>query len=752
MNTQQTIFAVIYFALGAGLILLSFLIIRDSVRVRLNRTTSAMLFLAGLGPIFAALASVISPYQTGAPLKESYLYNLFYIWEFFFPFLLYFSLIFPRDRIPIKRRRWPLLIFVPHLFHVVLLVFFSDTDKVLNFLTFGSGGSGLFDTTLDWVSSLLKWLLVPVGLLLASHKKFFSLINLLYVIIAIFNLYRGMRTVETPSLRKQVRVLIAGMCVALGLYIFTFILPTLFSLEISGTVTSLLTVLSLVIGAGSIAWAIIRYQFLDVRLIVRQSLVYTVSSALLVGLYVVAITQLSSALRSVLGDRTPLINIGLIIFVLILFQPINSQIDNIIKKMFIHGRADHRNIINRLSAQTIHILDRVQLLTVVEETLKENMLIEEVGFCVYDDAQQAYLFSPKSGVLENRLSNTDPMLGAIGQLTAPTLYERVGAWRHGSLLATMLQAQGTHLIVPLRDREHLLGFMSLTDKVSGFKFSYEDINLLSTLANQMVVTLTNVRLYQESLIKQRLEEEMKLARSIQLDLLPNSPPVGDGFSLIAHNRPSRTVGGDFYDFVPIGSQSGNFGIVIADVSGKGMPAALLAAQIQAAIRGEAINRRVVSETITNVNNLIFGLSSSSGKFATLVYGEFNPQMGEFEFSNAGHNYPILVRADGTCEFLETGGTILGAFEGNRYESQKVRLGQNDLIFFYTDGLSEALNEKNQEFGEKRLVDYIVQNRHRAPIEIKNDLLKQVDYFSGSKSPEDDTTIVILKVNGQSKNE
>lgn len=752
MNTQQVTFTVIYFALGAGLILLSFLIIRDSARLRLNRITSAMLFLAGLGPIFAAMASVISPYQAGAPLKESYLYNLFYIWELFFPFLLYFSLIFPRDRIPAKKRRWLLLIFVPHLFHIVLLVFFSDTDKVLNLLTFGAGGSGLLDSTLDWVSSLLKWLLIPVGLLLASHKKFFSLINLLYVIMAVFYLYRGMRTVEAPSLRKQVRVLIAGMCIALGLYIFTFILPTLFSLEISGTITSLLTVLSLVIGAGSIAWAIIRYQFLDVRLIVRQSLVYTVSSALLVGLYVIAITQLSGALRSVIGSRTPLINIGLIIIVLILFQPINNQIDNIIKKMFIRGRADHRNIINRLSAQTIHILDRTQLLGVVEEALKENMLIEGIGFCVYDDAQQAYLFSSRGGALENKLSNTDPMLGAIGQLTAPTLYERVKAWRHGSPLATMLQAQNTHLIVPLRDREHLLGFMSLEDKLSGFKFNYEDVNLLSTLANHMVVALTNVRLYRESLVKQLLEEEMKLARNIQLDLLPKSPPCGDNFSLIAHNQPSRTVGGDFYDFVPMGDRSGSFGIVVADVSGKGMPAALLAAQIQAAIRGEAINRRIVSETITNVNNLIFGLSSSSGKFATLVYGEFDPRSGEFEFSNAGHNYPILVRADGACEFLETGGTILGAFEGNRYESRKVLLGQNDLIVFYTDGLSETLDEKDQEFGEKRLVDYIVQNRHCAPTEIKNGLLKQVDYFSGSKPPEDDTTIVILKVNGQSKNE
>lgn len=744
MSTQQLIFAVIYFALGAGLIFLAVLILRDSARIRLNRVTSAMLFLAGLGPIFAALGTVISPYQAASPLKESYIYNLFYIWELFFPAFLYFSWIFPHDRLAGKRIKWRLFIFIPHIFHILLVSFFSDTDRLLELLTIEPGQSGLLNTILEPIASVVTWLMIPIGLILSSHKNFFALINLVYVVLAVTFLFRGMKYVKAPRLRKQVRVIIMGIHVSLGIYILTSILPNLFALEISDTLRNLLTALSLVAGAGSIAWAIIRYQFLDIRLIVRQSLVYTVSSALLVGAYIIVIAELSDVMESFLGRQMPIVNIGFVIVALILFQPINNQIDNIIKKMFIRDRTDYRNIMNRLSSKIINILDRDQLFRAVEETLKSSMMIKGVGFSIYDDALRSYLYFSKSGAEGHRLTNTDPMLGAIGQLKSPTFYDRIETWRRGSALATMMQTDGVQLIVPLNDQEHLLGFMTLTDKTTGFKFSFEDITTLSTLANQLLVALTNVRLYRDSLVKQRLEEEMNLARQIQVDLLPDSPPCNECYRVIGHSQPSRTVGGDFYDFVEI-DDNGGFAMVIADVSGKGMPAALMAAQIQAALRSEICNRRIVSDTVTNVNNIVANLSSSSGKYATLFYGEFHPATCEFEFANAGHNYPVLVRSNGSHEFLSEGGTIVGVFEGTHYQAKSVKLNPNDLIFFYTDGLSEAQDAKDEEYGEERILQYIKAHRQKSPDIIKDGILQTVFNFSAADAPEDDTTIVILKM-------
>jgi len=623
------------------------------------------------------------------------------------------------------------------------VVFFSDTDRILNLLTVAPGKTGLLNSLLETLASLLQWVMIPVGLLLASHKKFFALVNLTYVILGITFLVLGLKRVEAARLRKQVQVILLGICAAMVPYLVAFILPNLIGLDISPVMTTILAILAMSLGAGSIAWAIIRYQFLDIRLIVRQSLVYTMSSALLVGAYILAVTQLSGVLQSVLGQQMPLLNIGFIIVALILFQPINNQIDNIIKRMFIRDRADYRNIINRLSSQIIHILDREQLFALVDETLRTSLSVGGTGFCIYDDERRAYLYFPRSGADEISLVQTDPMLGAIGQLKTPTHYDRIETWHHGSSLATILQVNGVHLVVPLNDRDHLLGFVTLTEKTSGFRFTFEDITLLSTLANQMVVASTNVRLYRESLVKQRLEEEMNLARQIQMQLLPDAPPEGKEFSVIAHNQPSRVVGGDFYDFVRTDADGG-FGLVIADVSGKGVPAALLAAQLQAALRSEVGNRRMVSETVGKVNNIISELAATSRLYATLVYGEYCPKTSEFEFSNAGHNYPVLMRADGSHEFLETGGTIVGAFDSTPYQARKVKLNPDDLLFFYTDGLSEAMNTGDEEYGELRIVDFLKRHRHLSPEQIKDQIIKDVHDFSGITSPEDDTTIVILK--------
>lgn len=750
MSTSQLIFTLAYFALGGGLIYLSVLIVRDSARVRLNRVTAVMLFLAGLGPVFAALGTVISPYQAASPLKESPLYNLFYIWELFFPTLLYFSWVFPFDRLEGKKLRWRWMIFIPHLFHLFLLVVVSDTDQLFELIVFEPGDSSLLNSIKETMTSVMTWLMIPLGLVISSHKKFFSIINLAYVIGAVSFLYVGMKHVTADRLRKQVRVIIMGLHASLGVYIFTFILPNLFPLELSDNLKFVLGAVMLLVGTGSIAWAIIRYQFLDVRLIIRQSLVYTASSGVLVGTYLFAITRFSSFLESLFGQQMPVINIALIVVALMLFQPINAQIDNIIKRMFIRDKGDYRNIANRLSAQIINILDRKQLFQIIENTLQTNLLIKEVGFAIYDDEKKAYIYFTSADAEPITLSDSDPLLGAIGQLKAPTFFDRIDTWHLGSSLATHFKVGDVQMIVPLNDRDHLLGFMTLTDKLSGFKFSYEDSTLLSTLANQMVISLTNVRLYRESLVRQRLQEEMNMARKIQMDLLPDTPPQGKNFSIAAHSSPSRTVGGDFYDFITT-DQNGCFGLVIADVSGKGMPAALLAAQIQAAIRSHT-GRGDVGEAISSVNNLITNLSSSSGKYATLFYGEFDPNNNNFEFSNAGHNYPFLIKGDGSHELLIKGGTVLGAFEHVPYDSLSVKLDPDDLLFFYTDGLSEAMNDDEEEYGEDRILEYLKNNRTRSSEEIREGILADVNRFAKAGAADDDTTLIVFKIIGTNNSE
>ena len=743
MDFWQALITAVYFIFGGVILYLAYTIVRDHFSIRLNRVAGMMLFFAGLGPIFIALGSIVKPnVSAGAPFEESVVYNLLYIWELFFPSFLLFSLVFPIDRLSsIRFRKLKYLIFFPHIFHLILVIVFNNPEKILNLLDVGSG-EGFAALILKPLSGLMKWMVLGFSLLLGSERTLFSLINLIYVAAAVYFILRGKRLITNKQIRRQSNVISWGISIGIGLYTCAFLLPDIFSFELPEGVKTATAILALVIGGGTVGWSIVRHQFLDVSVIVRQSLVYTISSGILVGLYILLVSQADKVISSFFGTKTTIINIAFIVLALIFFQPINVQLDNLIKKLFMKNKTDYRNIMEQLSRGLISVFDPAQLRAMIERALISTVLVERVYFVLFDDKLNEYALLPSEDQPEKFIIKRDDLLlGGIGQLDNPSIIDRLSEYRQGSLLAEQLDKRRIQLILPLKDANHLLGFLALSDKGSGYKYNAEDLTMLGVISNQLVTVLTNARLYADSLEKQRLDEEMAMARQIQLDLLPKEPPKGVDFNIHAYSMPSRTIGGDFYDFIQ--KNDGTFGVVIADASGKGMPAALLVAQIQAMLRSESGNNVPIGKMLHNINKYVTE-STSSEKFATLFYGEFNRTSRQFNYSNAGHNYPILVRADGSHELLSAGGLVLGAFAGVEYEEGAVHINDNDLLFLYTDGLSEAQNEIDEEYGDGRILEYVVKNRQHGSHHIADGILNDVRKFDTTFPPRDDTTIVILK--------
>ncbi|HSG99860.1 MAG TPA: GAF domain-containing SpoIIE family protein phosphatase, partial [candidate division Zixibacteria bacterium] len=373
-----------------------------------------------------------------------------------------------------------------------------------------------------------------------------------------------------------------------------------------------------------------------------------------------------------------------------------------------------------------------------------HLMVEHVFFALYDDRVQEYAILPSEAyAIKHIIARNDIYLGAIGQLQRPAPVEELADFAEDSRLAQELQERSARLIFPLRDADRLLGFIILTGKVSGAKYSAEEMNLLQVLSNQLVGALTNARLYAETIEKRRLEEEVAMARQIQIGLLPRSLPGGDCFALAAHSVTSRTVGGDFYDVIKLDDE--RYCLVIADASGKGMPAAMVITQIQAMIRSELNNNVGIQRALANVNNYLVSLTSAE-KYATLCLGIFNSADNSFEYVNAGHNYPALIRRDGSIERLAVGGMIVGAFPGAQYESATVTLNSEEFIFFFTDGISETMNEAEEEYGEDRLIDFLrsLADKSLAPDDIIERTLEDVDRFFKEDPPADDRTIIVLK--------
>lgn len=736
---------VLYFLLGGFLIFLAITVVRDNFSSRLNRVTGAMLGFAGLGPIFVALGGIIDQSTFSVTrFEDSTLYHLHYFWEFFFPFLAVFSWVYPLDRF--KEFRFPkllYLVFIPQLIHLLLLIFFNDVSQILAALQIDPSQEGLVALILRPFSRLISWLMLLISSMRTYHATIFGSINLIYVLTSVYFFESGRRFLDNPRLLSQTTVVIWGMRIGLGLFVFAQLGRTVFQYTLSQEFVSVTLILALTAGAGFLIFATIRHQFLDVRLIFRQSFVYTISSGLLVGAYVVLVIQAKQFLTPVFSAQAEIVSYLFIILILLLFQPINAWLDNKIRSLFLRTRTDHRNVLERFSRQVISQFDPKHLRKIIDETLKTTLLVDKVYFVLFEDKVEEYVLLPETD--EGRriiLARDDLMLRGINLLDQPTHINSLSDFSGGSQLSELLEERKIRMILPMKDAEHLLGFVAITDKITGYRFSSEDMSLLGVLSNQMVTALTNARLYVESLERIRLQEEVSMARQIQLDLLPSEPPTLACSDVYALSTPSRTVGGDFYDFIPL---TGNrLGIVIADASGKGMPAALMIAQIQAMIRSELNSGNPIALMLKNVNEQVVQ-SSSSEKYVTLFYGELHLETGEFNFANAGHNYPILARTDGSIELLQEGGPIVGALPSMTYKSSSTRLQDGDFLFLFTDGLSEAMNEADEEYTEERIRNFIRDNRKESVTVMVEKILKDVRSHDATQPPQDDTTIIAIKM-------
>ena len=243
---------------------------------------------------------------------------------------------------------------------------------------------------------------------------------------------------------------------------------------------------------------------------------------------------------------------------------------------------------------------------------------------------------------------------------------------------------------------------------------------------------------------QRKKYELEIAHEIQESFLPQEMPNLDGYDIFALNLPAKEVGGDFYDFIPISKDK--IGVTIADVSGKSVPAALFMAVSRTILRAKAMGNSNAAEVIEDANKLI-AEDSDTGMFVTLFYAILDLKNKTMEYVNAGHNNPVLfIRKTGSMECLSAKGIALGAIDTIELEEKKVNLQSGDVIVFYTDGVTEAINDKEEFFGQKRLYKLIKSHSDLNAEGIVNTIKKEVVSFSQSQSQFDDITLMVIKVN------
>ncbi len=308
----------------------------------------------------------------------------------------------------------------------------------------------------------------------------------------------------------------------------------------------------------------------------------------------------------------------------------------------------------------------------------------------------------------------------------------------------MYKALGIAILVPMSLQDETKGILAIGPKISGNDFNEADLEFLKTLGNQVMTSLENARLFQEALEKQRMEEELHIAHSIQQGLLPSELPKLLNYDVAALNVPSREIGGDYFDVIPIVDQV--YGITIADVSGKGAGAALLMSNLQASLHALISGDIQVSEIVTRINNLIFR-NTALDKFITFFYGQLDTIKNRFIYCNAGHNPPYKVSRNGKIEELDAGGLILGMMADVDYETASVDLEPGDRIVMYTDGITEAMNRQGEEFGEERLKQIVIDGLALSSQELLDHIVSEVNRFAEGMQQADDITMVVFQLKG-----
>lgn len=306
----------------------------------------------------------------------------------------------------------------------------------------------------------------------------------------------------------------------------------------------------------------------------------------------------------------------------------------------------------------------------------------------------------------------------------------------------VLKEEGFAMILPIRHKGETGAVLCLGAKMTGQEYQPDEIEFLYALGNLAFVSLQNSYLVDEQIEKERLEEEMRLAREIQERLQPSSLPEFEGLETASLALPSRHVAGDYFDAIQLDEDRILY--AVADVTGKGVPASLLMSNLQACLR-VLVPLDVSLEEGTAHMNRVITENTGYDKFITYFHGIYDRRDRSFKYVNAGHNPATLVRADGSFELLEIGGLLLGVMAGMPYESGTVTLNKGDVLSIFTDGVTEAMSPEEEEWGEERLEPLLVELRDKSASEILDGVHDAVKEFTDHAPVlSDDLTMIVIK--------
>lgn len=579
-------------------------------------------------------------------------------------------------------------------------------------------------------------------------------------------------TLENKDSRRRLRILYVGTSVAM-LPGFCIVLYRLISgrqggfFELVPAWFAIFSLLMLLLFPLTMAYVIVVQRAMDVSVVVRQGLQYALAKGGIRVLQFVMLIGIALGVRwsinnygSDFSRQLAFIVVGVALLPLIDYVAKNLRVW--IDRKFFREAYNAEQILSDLSEEVRTMVETKPLLEKVSLKISESLHVPQVALLLKNGSD----FHPAHALgYENppsaRLTESDRTIEKLKTNEPLVIYQDdKNSWINEATQTDErenLRELNSQLLLPVGAKNELSGVISLSPKLSEEPYTPNDLRLLKSVAAQTGLALENSRLTEaiatEAAQRERLNREVEIAREVQERLFPQELPEVEGLDYTGACRPALGVGGDYYDFLEL--PDNKFGISIGDVSGKGIGASLMMASLQASLRGQAIHfQSDLAELMKHVNTLVYD-ASTSNRYATFFYAQYDTKTRRLIYVNAGHNPPFLIRRkeDNFEVFkLEEGGAVVGMLPTMfvNYKQGEIEMRTGDLLVGFTDGISEAMNREEEEWGEEAMLEELKKVYEKSPKEILNTIVAAADRFANGAKQHDDMTMIVVKVRENGK--
>ncbi len=511
----------------------------------------------------------------------------------------------------------------------------------------------------------------------------------------------------------------------------------------------------------TLAYVVLTQRAADLRVVIRQGIRYIFAKTglrILISIVVgVVIWGLSAAVFSTRASRSVQVTVlvSCVAVAVLIARHLRMKTYAWVDKRFFREAYRAERILSELNENIRTIIDEPKLLETVGTTLSTSLHVPCVAILLNREGTLTPAYVIGCNATDQAcLAESSFIVEAINTAKEPAqiFFDIPSNWIFQTPAAERetIRALNSQLLLPISVRDRLLGVLSLGPKRSEEPYSKTDIQLLTSLVFQTGLALENSRLAStvalEIAQREKLNREIEIAREVQERLFPHDLPKLPGLDYFGSCRPAQGVGGDYYDFIQLAD--GDVGIAIGDVSGKGIAAALLMASLQASLRGQALQgSKDLAKVISNVNRLVFE-ASAENRYATFFYAQFERATRRLTYVNAGHNPPIVLRRiEGLTHAirLDAGGPVVGMFRESPYQQASLTLDPGDILIGFTDGISEAMNIQDEEWGEERLLPALEACANQKAAEMIPSVMNAADCFVNGAPQHDDMTLVVMKL-------